>query len=177
MKNSKLYKTGLLFFRKNNLLLTFFFASLLFCDQFTKHLILQHSSGSLLFTKNIFPFFNIVFVLNDGVSFGILANTGSKNYLIVLTTLLCFVILFFIYKEPKYIAKVAFCFVLSGALGNLIDRVIFGGVIDFLDFFITINQMQYHWPAFNIADSCIFIGVCTLLYYEYLIKKTNRPLL
>ena len=62
---------------------------------------------------------------------------------------------------------IAFSLIIGGALGNLIDRIRYKAVADFLDF----HLFAYHWPAFNLADSLIFIGVAMLLFEELLIKK------
>jgi signal peptidase II len=79
--------------------------------------------------------------------------------------------IFIIVIMRKYRSQSPFClglaFVLGGAVGNLIDRVRIGKVVDFLDFY----YQTYHWPAFNIADSAIFIGVAILLWDEFAKKK------
>lgn len=168
-------KIVLKFILKNkNILLFAVFLTFLCIDQIAKHLVMQVSLASPNFIYPLLPFFNIVFVLNDGVSFGIFANSGAKNYLIITASFLCLLILYFLYKEQKFANKFAFCLILCGAVGNLIDRIIYGAVIDFLDFYIKTSNttyQQYHWPAFNVADSLIFVGVCTLLFYDFLRKK------
>ena len=71
------------------------------------------------------------------------------------------------FKEKQAFAKFALALILGGAVGNIIDRIRFGAVIDFLDF----HAFGYHWPAFNVADSAICLGVMLLLYQMIFMKK------
>ena len=117
-------------------------------DQFTKWLILRY----LPFNRNISVidgFFNITHIQNPGGAFGLMAHLSP--------------IFYFYKKTPAQYSwlAAAFALIFGGAIGNLIDRVRFGVVVDFLDFFIG-NQ---HWPAFNIADSAISIGIGIFLYH------------
>ncbi|HNT56727.1 MAG TPA: signal peptidase II, partial [Syntrophales bacterium] len=83
-----------------------------------------------------------------------------------------FLILYFIirHKEGTLLQTTALSLISGGALGNLLDRVRFGEVVDFLDFYVG----SYHWPAFNVADSAISVGACLLLY-EIFRKKEKQP--
>jgi signal peptidase II len=104
-------------------------------------------------------FFNLVMVWNPGVSFGMFARHDMPMVLSAVAIAICCVLFMWLKKaETRYIA-VALGLVIGGALGNVIDRFRFGAVADFFDF----HLYGYHWPAFNIADSCIFIGVAVLL--------------
>jgi signal peptidase II len=108
--------------------------------------------------------FNIVFVLNPGAAFGFLATLGPgfRNPFFILISLAA-VILIFVYRQrylrENRLASVALALIMGGALGNLIDRLRYGMVVDFLDFYLG----EYHWPAFNVADSAISVGVCLML--------------
>lgn len=111
-------------------------------------------------------FFNLGLVYNPGAAFSFLANhDGWQRWFF--TALSIGASIFIILQMRSHRAKNLYClglaFILSGAIGNLIDRVRIGKVVDFLDFYIG----NSHWPAFNIADSAIFIGVAILLFDEF----------
>jgi len=105
-------------------------------------------------------FFDITHVHNPGGAFGLLAGASStvRTILFLIVSLLAVgLILWFFFKTPsthRWLA-VGFALILGGAAGNLIDRIRFGSVIDFLDVYVG----NLHWPAFNIADSAITIGI------------------
>lgn len=108
--------------------------------------------------------FNLVLTYNPGVAFGFLGNVapGVRYILLGITTVIALgVLLTFLVKDFKHdpIGKLAIAGIIGGAIGNIIDRVRYGHVIDFLDFYIK----DMHWPAFNIADSAICIGVGIIL--------------
>ncbi len=135
----------------------------LLLDQISKWFILQQTgtiyNQQLLY--EVTSFFNIVLVWNRGVSFGIFANHPEyMPYLLIASTIFITVILLiWFWKNSSIIGLYGLALVIGGAVGNIIDRVKFGAVIDFLDFHIA----GYHWPAFNIADTIIFIGVALLV--------------
>lgn len=113
-------------------------------------------------------FFNFVIVWNTGVSFGLFADNAGLGRWVLTIVAICIVIWLWFWAlrvKNKYIAM-AIGFIIGGALGNVIDRVRLGAVADFLDFHIN----SYHWPAFNLADSMIFIGVIILLFEELIIN-------
>ncbi len=116
-------------------------------------------------------YFNVVLAWNNGISFGLFNNDGDINALIF--SLLAIAIVIFLIRllskaETKKLA-VGLGLIIGGALGNVIDRYIYGAVIDFLDFHIN----EYHWPAFNFADSCITIGAILLLVDSLFSQKQN----
>ncbi len=116
----------------------------------------------------ILPFFNIVCVLNTGVSFGMMSSVeNGKAILLVLTTLILVFIYFLTYKEKDKFVQYCYSVIIAGAFGNIIDRAINGGVIDFLDF----HYKHMHYPAFNVADSLIFIGVFGIIIRQLTQKK------
>jgi signal peptidase II len=109
-------------------------------------------------------FFNIVLVKNRGMAFGLLnqAKPGLSSVLLLATTVAAIgVIIFFFWikKEHLWVA-IGLSLILGGAVGNLIDRIHLGYVIDFLDFHLA----GYHWPAFNMADSAVTAGTLWLLF-------------
>ena len=144
-----------------------FIASLIIlADIGTKALILNYLS--LGHSIEVTSFFNIVHVLNKGISFSMLSNTGPV-FLTSLAGLICIGIIYFLFKEKDSLSRTSLSLILGGAIGNIIDRIRFGAVVDFLDF----HAFGYHWPAFNIADSAICIGVTLLLFQMFLQKKGN----
>jgi signal peptidase II len=107
-------------------------------------------------------FFNLVMVWNRGVSFGMFNMSADWGpYLLsglALVISVCLVI--WLRRVDSRLVAVALGMVLGGALGNVIDRFVHGAVVDFLDF----HAFGHHWPAFNVADSAITVGVVLLLY-------------
>lgn len=111
----------------------------------------------------VIPFFNLTYVHNTGAAFSLLSEAGGwqRWFFAVLAIIISVVLTVWLARLEKnetWLA-VALSLVLGGALGNLIDRLLYGYVIDFLD----VYYKQWHWPAFNIADSAISIGVVMLL--------------
>ena len=107
-------------------------------------------------------FFNIVDVLNPGAAFSFLHDMNEsyrRLFFITVTIIAIFVVLYIFAREKSKINTAGFALILSGAIGNLIDRIIIGKVVDFLDFY----YKTYHFPAFNVADSCITVGVALII--------------
>ncbi|OQX61517.1 MAG: signal peptidase II [Desulfococcus sp. 4484_241] len=139
-------------------------------DQVTKHVILATMRPYEVI--GVIPgFFNIVRVHNPGGAFGFMAGHvhGSQSALFLAASLLAACLVLYLYKAtplnyPCMLAGLSLIF--GGAMGNLIDRVRFGAVIDFLDF----HAGELHWPAFNVADSAITIGL-TILVFHIMTRK------
>lgn len=134
-------------------------------DQLSKAIILKrlplHDSISV-----IPGFFNLTFIFNPGGAFGFLANQHSSLrhvfFLGVTSMAICFI--FFLYRKihrSHVLLSTALALIIGGAVGNLIDRLRFEKVIDFLDFYLG----RYHWPAFNVADSAISVGMVIFVYH------------
>lgn len=107
-------------------------------------------------------FFNITYVRNKGAAFGILANSSFRiPFFIGVSLLASLGILWYLsrLRDELRLLPTALCLIFAGAVGNLIDRIRLGEVIDFLD----AHWYQHHWPAFNVADSAITVGVGLLL--------------
>jgi len=145
------------------MLLLMIVGGVLILDQLTKLLIIH--SFPLFAVREIIPgFFNLVHVRNTGAAFSLLAgaNTFWRQALFVGLTVVVLVILLSAYgklRSNDYWTKAAYALISGGAVGNLVDRLRFGEVVDFLDFYIG----SHHWPAFNVADSAISVGACMLL--------------
>ncbi len=132
---------------------------LILVDQYSKFLIISHFPLYQSY-EVIEGIFNLTHVRNPGVAFGLFAGVESeyKAWIFVFISTIAIIAILVIYHHtPKEHRTVRFGLILifSGAIGNVIDRIVYHEVIDFLDVF----YMGYHWPAFNFADSCITIGV------------------
>ncbi len=140
------------------------FLGILFLDVVTKEYIITHFP--LYYSKPVIPgFFNLVHIQNKGVAFGILGGSAPvwRDILLLLLPIVAMsAILIFAFSYPQQNIGILLSLggILGGALGNLIDRLRFRAVIDFLDLF----WGSYHWPAFNVADSAITTGVLFLVF-------------
>lgn len=110
----------------------------------------------------LLPFFNLVMVWNKGVSFGLFQNESLYGVMALAGLALIVSIGFFIafLRSDSKLLMVASLMVVGGALGNIWDRVRFGAVVDFLD----LHVAGWHYPAFNVADSCIVVGIMLFLF-------------
>ena len=157
---------GNLFKNKFNSSLFFLFLFLVILDQITKALVINFFD--LYESVPLFPIVNLTFVVNYGFAFGLL-NDPSLNQILVSVVILL-IILYFLYlliKTQDNIFRLTLILILSGALGNFIDRIFRGFVIDFIDIYIS----KYHWPAFNIADGCITVGFMILMVNILFLNK------
>ena len=123
-------------------------------DQLTKWLVLARV-GQYDSIPVIPGFFNIVHVYNTGAAFGMMKDNNLFFMVISLLALVIIGVLCYRKAFADPLSRIAAAFLVSGILGNLTDRILHGHVIDFLDFIL---PWYGHWPAFNIADSCIFIA-------------------
>ncbi len=125
-------------------------------------------------TLPVMPFFNITLVHNYGMAFGLLSEQGGwqRWFLAAIALLVGIVIIIWIIrlKSNETLLAISLSCILGGALGNLIDRIYLGYVVDFIDVFIN----TWHWPSFNIADIAISIGTGLLLIDAYLQYKKEK---
>ncbi|RLB25237.1 MAG: signal peptidase II [Deltaproteobacteria bacterium] len=132
-------------------------------DQVSKWMVVTHIEAHQ--TLSVIPgFFSLVLVKNRGMAFGIFSQTrsGFYYYFLLSTTIGAIGVIlfsFFWIKSSKKWLTVGLSLILGGAVGNFVDRLRLGYVIDFLDFFLK----GYHWPAFNVADSAVTVGTFWLL--------------
>lgn len=126
-------------------------------DQFTKWLIMVEVMQPPRVIP-IMPSLNIVMAWNTGVSFSMLSDSGPM-LLSSLAILVCLGLLFLLMREADRLPAYGYALVIGGAIGNVIDRFRYGAVFDFIDFYVG----EWHWPAFNLADTAISIGVACLL--------------
>jgi signal peptidase II len=131
-------------------------------DQITKALVLGFFSepGCALHRVAVNRFLDLVLTCNPGVSFGLFNQTGLNSLIFSLVALAIIILLaFWLVRVRATFLAVAIGLIIGGAIGNVIDRLRFGAVIDFLDFHLA----SWHWPAFNLADSAICLGVAAML--------------
>ena len=142
-------------------------------DQLTKALILAHFAGRQFRGDVITSFFNLVLTLNRGMSFGLFnAAPGSGRGVNVLVFSLAAAavvagLMYWLGRVASPLLGFAIGLIIGGAVGNVVDRIRYGAVVDFLDFHIG----NYHWPAFNLADSAICIGVAAMLFDSLLLRR------
>ena len=142
-------------------------------DQLSKLWILD--VFQLYESREIIPgFFNLVYVVNTGAAFSILADVDSpwRHYFFLIIGFVAIVGLTIAYMKFKVENKYYYLpigLIVGGAIGNMIDRIRFGSVIDFLDFYFG----NYHWPAFNVADSAICVGAVLFIGMNILDSKKH----
>lgn len=139
-------------------------AGVLFLDQTSKAVV--SSTLRMHEVRPIIPgLFNLTRVHNTGAAFGLLAGQASPMrtlFFLAVSFLAMGVVLWMLFRLPpeQKVERLALSLIFGGALGNVVDRVRLGEVVDFVDIYFR----SYHWPAFNVADSAISIGVILLLY-------------
>lgn len=142
--------------KRVKIFLLIFFIFLL--DQVTKYFAIKYLSPHSI--VRILPFLNLVYVENIGTAFGMLKFLGS-GFFVVMSSIATLVIIYIMLKDPSNWH--IYSLIIAGALGNLTDRFFRGYVVDFIDIYFG----NFHWPAFNIADSAITIGIVLFLYKSF----------
>lgn len=136
-------------------------------DYLTKYLIV--ANFSLTDSYPLLPFLKIVHVQNPGAAFGILRYLGNNVFIFFsIVAIIC--ILIYQSRISLGLEFFSLCLILGGAIGNLIDRLTKGKVIDFIDFFIG----EWHWPAFNIADSALTVGMILFILANLISVKREK---
>jgi len=136
-------------------------------DQFSKWLVARELP--LDASIPVTGFFNLVHIENPGAAFSFLAGqTGWQRWLFTALGLTAAGVIVWLLRRHRgrTLLSLSLALILGGALGNVIDRLLWGKVTDFLDFYVDIGSRAWHWPAFNLADSAIFVGVALLLIDE-----------
>ncbi len=143
------------------------FLSVVCLDQLTKLWVVQ--AFGLYESRVIIPgLFNFTYLTNTGAAFGILAGHPAwwRQLFFICVALVALVAIFFLHKKIAHESRwytASLALIAGGAVGNLIDRVRLGSVVDFLDFYVS----THHWPAFNLADSAITVGVGIFLLVNF----------
>ncbi|WP_370262230.1 signal peptidase II [Limnobacter sp.] len=141
---------------------------LILLDQITK--LWVQARLDLGAVVEVTSFFNLVHVLNPGAAFSFLADQSGwqKHFLSAVAVVASIVILFMMRSSShRKFSMICLASILGGAIGNLIDRLLHGAVIDFLDFYV----QHYHWPAFNVADVAITVGAIGLIIDELFFNR------
>ena len=140
-------------------------------DQISKGWVL--ANFRLMDRQIVTSYFNLVLVFNAGASFSFLADAGGwqKWFFVALALGISLWLLSLLRKHAQErLMPAALSLILGGAIGNVVDRLRFDAVVDFLDFHLA----GYHWPAFNVADSAIFVGVALMLWHQFRFGKENE---
>lgn len=140
-------------------------------DQWSKALV-TNMAQVMPFPLEITSFFNIVLTGNRGISFGMLRQTHDwmPMALTCVTSAIALGLCVWMMRAKETPVILALGAIVGGAVGNIIDRARLGAVTDFLDFHVA----GYHWPAFNLADSSIFVGVVILLF-DSIVRRPSLP--
>jgi signal peptidase II len=115
----------------------------------------------------VIPFFNLVNVENTGAAFSMLSNLGNAFFITVALLAILFILYLLVRTDES---PIPLALILGGAIGNLADRLYYGYVRDFLDFHIA----DWHWPAFNVADSALTVGLAILLFHALFQAKHDQ---
>lgn len=140
-------------------------------DQATKAWVL--ASFRYMESVVVTPFFNLVLVYNSGAAFSFLADAGGwqKWFFVILALgISAWLLSLLRHHAGERLLPLALSLILGGAIGNVIDRLRFDAVVDFLDF----HAAGYHWPAFNVADSAITVGVVLMLWHQFRYGKDTE---
>ncbi|MFQ6615469.1 MAG: signal peptidase II [Fidelibacterota bacterium] len=138
-------------------------------DQVTKHLarttMVPHESIPVLGS-----FFRLTYVENSGIAFGINFRGGPVIFTVTSVVATLVVIGYaWKYRHRELSLRLSLALIAGGAVGNVIDRLLFGKVVDFLDF----SFGAFHWPVFNVADSCVTVGIILFLYHSFFGPTTS----
>ena len=143
--------------------------ALLFLDQVSKHIVLIQISETE--RVQVLPILDFILIWNTGISYGLFDSSGMVGR-IILSVLGVLITLFLLVQMARSTGKwerLGYCLIIGGAIGNIIDRVIYGGVIDFISF----HYENYYWYVFNLADVWISFGVITILLDSFLLSGKN----
>ena len=140
--------------------------ALIFIDQLSKQTVLMQISETDRI--QVIPILDFILIWNTGISYGLFDSSGMVGR-ITLSVLGFLITLFLLVQMARSTAKwerLGYCLIIGGAIGNIIDRIIYGGVIDFISF----HYENYYWYVFNLADVWISLGVITILLDSFLLS-------
>ncbi|MBF0472630.1 MAG: signal peptidase II [Nitrospirae bacterium] len=129
-------------------------------DQATKSLIVTNIP--LNDSIEITSFFNIVYIQNVGAAFGSLKGLGNPIFIVLSIIVIIFLTILIFKEKQGMLLSLSYCLLIGGAVGNLIDRLTRGYVVDFLDFHVS----DYHWASFNVADSALSVGMVLVILIQ-----------
>ena len=138
-------------------------------DQLSKAAVRGYFAGHASGQESVTSFFNIVLIHNRGISFGLFNGGRGLNALLfsLVAAAIVTVLIYWLRRVESSLLAVAIGLTIGGAIGNVIDRLRLGAVVDFLDFHVGL----WHWPAFNVADSAICVGVAVMLLDGLLLRR------
>ncbi len=145
-------------------------AAVAFVDQLSKVAILHIFAGHVLGNREIVTsFFNLALTYNRGMSFGLFNDGPGVNafFFSLVAAAIVAVLVYWLRRVASPFLAIAIGLIIGGAVGNVIDRIRLGAVVDFLDFHVG----SWHWPAFNLADSAICVGVAAMLLDGLLLRR------
>ena len=145
-------------------------ALIVVADQVSKYAIVQYLAGGKAVTLT--PFLNLVLVYNPGAAFSFLSDAAGwqRGFFIAIALIASAWIVWLLRKySQQRLFALALTLVLAGAVGNVIDRIFIGAVVDFVD----VHAFGYHWPAFNVADSSISCGAVLLVWDAFFPRKSE----
>ena len=140
----------------------------IFFDLFSKYLV--KNNLALNQSIEVYSFFNIVYVQNYGVSFGLFSGTVPYWFLIIFALLVVMLIIYLMFNSKNILETFAYFTIIIGAISNILDRTINTFVVDF----ISIHYNNYYWPAFNFADIYITIGIIMLIISFFIKSEENK---
>ena len=149
----------------------FITALIITADQISKSLV--KSTMPLYDVVPVIPgFFQLNYITNKGMAFGINLPVGISFFSGISLIIICFLVwILWCERKNNLLMRISLALILGGAIGNLIDRILFGEVIDFFDFMVG----DFHWYIFNIADSAVTVGIISMLFYSFLFKPKVQP--
>ncbi len=149
----------------------FITALIITADQISKSLV--KSTMTLYDVIPVIPgFFQLNYITNKGMAFGINLPVGISFFSGISLIIICFLVwILWCERKNNLLMRISLASILGGAIGNLIDRILFGKVIDFFDFMVG----DFHWYIFNIADSAVTVGIILMLFYSFLFKPKVQP--
>jgi len=149
----------------------FITALIITADQISKSLV--KSTMTLYDVIPVIPgFFQLNYITNKGMAFGINLPVGISFFSGISLIITCFLVwILWCERKNNLLMRISLASILGGAIGNLIDRILFGEVIDFFDFMVG----DFHWYIFNIADSAVTVGIILMLFYSFLFKPKVQP--
>ena len=155
--------------KKNKNLLLVLIPILVLIDQLSK----KWALNNIFFNQNyieVNKFLNFTPVWNKGISFGMFSDFTNVNFFMtIITSIIILIIFFWIIRVKNIILNLSLLLIISGAIGNLIDRLKYQAVVDFIDFHIN----NFHWPVFNLADSYITLGASMYIFVIFTSQKNN----
>jgi signal peptidase II len=149
----------------------FITALIITADQISKSLV--KSTMTLYDVVPVIPgFFQLNYITNKGMAFGINLPVSISFFSGISLIITCFLVwILWCERKNNLLMRISLALILGGAIGNLIDRILFGEVVDFFDFMIG----DFHWYIFNIADSAVTVGIILMLFYSFLFKPKVQP--